>query len=446
MPTMKSGSFPPRQPRQQRRSARLQSAPAQANYTPATPSEGNVQSTTPQAAAVAVQRVLNGTALGDVEADARLSQQLRYFENINLVHLKRHSSALRKVVLDILCIQRYVSTTGRFHLLHESHHATSESRDVTSVDFFSLFSPTICGDAADHPDTCTMLGELFVDLYTLSTPTATTQSNSNATRGVPGPLPPPATEAFPRHERTASTSGEEITPRPSSQVATAQVDSANRPSLPPTHGPHSVVPVHSTPTVTGDPSGADLNNNAGTADRAENTVLDKDGNNVWHMAPDDVLETMTLHSWFPSKPRSRDDAFRTSVLAVDIDDFRKLTYTQVVFVYRGLIQTAYRRALQLSKLTDKSAGTKKKEVFSFLPFTPPWFCANIDCRISRQSIYDPPLRFDETIIPKMREFRSRAAPSIFRLQGLVATYFTKEPAFAASTINYFRLVMVSKST
>lgn len=136
------------------------------------------------------------------------------------------------------------------------------------------------------------------------------------------------------------------------------------------------------------------------------------------------LKKITPASLFPSSPRQNDQTLKTSVLEVYIDRFCTLTYDQVVFIYRGLIRTAYRRALQLLFLSNGNRnGRKKKIVFSFRPFTPPWFTGIIDCKIKDESIYDPPLRFNEPVLPTNREFRSRSTPSIFKLQGPLDAFY-----------------------
>lgn len=121
-----------------------------------------------QAADLAIRRVLSGTHLPSVDADKRLSQQLRYVENINIPELKSHSTALRKFFLDILRLQREVPTRGRFHLLYESQQPTSSSHEVVKMEFHSLFSTTICGETEDHRDTTRLLGELLLDFNCLS--------------------------------------------------------------------------------------------------------------------------------------------------------------------------------------------------------------------------------------------------------------------------------------
>lgn len=137
-----------------------------------------------QAATVAVQRVLNSTRLGSADAEARFSQQLRYRENIYLIYLKPHSSSLSKIFLDILRIKRDVPAAGRFHLLYESQHSLSPSGDVTSIDFFSLFSQTICGDTAEHRETARELGQLPVDFNSFS------PQNASASTAAPAEAPP----------------------------------------------------------------------------------------------------------------------------------------------------------------------------------------------------------------------------------------------------------------
>lgn len=114
----------------------------------------------------------------------------------------------------------------------------------------------------------------------------------------------------------------------------------------------------------GDHSEDDTDNDALTGYTGDKSKVDKDGKKVWQISPDGDVEKITLPSWFPSAPRVADQAFKISILTVDVDAFYQLTYEQVVFLYRGLIRTAYIRAVQLSRFKVRALSNKKKAVFS----------------------------------------------------------------------------------
>lgn len=155
--------------------------------------------------------------------------------------------------------------------------------------------------------------------------------------------------------------------------------------------------------------------------------------NEWFIVPQEILDGMELPSWFPSKNPTVTEHFTNRSITVHIDKFRMLTYDQRCIVYLGLIRSAHKKSLQVSSLRS---NPHFKMVFSFKPFTPPWFLATINCLVNNRPVFSPLLTFDHPAIPQKKQFRSRSYTVVGNLQGVIAAFYSKEPRFAAATIDY----------
>lgn len=346
-----------------------------------------------------VHKALNGKTLPVPHSITRLNQQLRYIENMNVPDLNHHTTKLRKIFVDLLHLQVDLPAHTRFHLLLESEQRTNSPGKVTNVDLFSLFSTTISTETTARRDSICLLGELLVDFKLLC------ESEGSA----PPTNPSPAHTVNNAHNGSSSHSNQTI--------------------------PGTVSPLPNT-VETAAPSQGDSTSHDECDDDCE------DYNNEWFVAPDEVMAKMQLPPWFPAAKMPESEQFNSSTITVDIDRFQHLTYDQAVFVYRGFIRTAHKNSL-LEKHKNIYEGNRHyKTVFSFTPFTPPWYVRNIDCRVSGTSVFVPPLQFDEPCIPRKRQFRSRSSPIVVKLQGLIAAFYQKEREFSVATIDY----LVSKCT
>lgn len=110
-----------------------------------------------------------------------------------------------------------------------------------------------------------------------------------------------------------------------------------------------------------------------------------------------------------------------------------LTYDQCCFVYCGLIRTGHKKSLKVSILRSNPSFNT---VFSFKPFTTPCFVASMVFLVKKISFFSPALKFDDPAIPQKKQFRSCSYTAVGKLQGVIAAFYTKEPHFAAATIDY----------
>lgn len=145
---------------------------------------------------------------------------------------------------------------------------------------------------------------------------------------------------------------------------------------------------------------------------------------------------MVLPSWFPSPPQEYSNSFKSKCMTADIDDFYHLDYDQSVFVYRGLIRTAHRRSLTDDRREIHRSSPYFRTSFSFIPFTPPWFCGRIMCRYKSKPVLQTELVMDDACIPRMKHFRTKTELVVRKLQGCIAAFYNKEPAFSRDVVDY----------
>lgn len=115
---------------------------------------------------------------------------------------------------------------------------------------------------------------------------------------------------------------------------------------------------------------------------------------------------------------------------------RQISYAhfdQCTLIYLGLIRSAHKKSLKVPTLRS---NLKFKTVFSFKPFTPPWFVANMGCLVNNRSFFCPLLKFYDPPIAQKKQFRIRSYKIVGKLQSVIAAFYCKEPQFAASTIDY----------
>lgn len=136
---------------------------------------------------------------------------------------------------------------------------------------------------------------------------------------------------------------------------------------------------------------------------------------------------MVLLFWFPSPHKQVSEQFTSGVLTVEIDRYKDLTHEYASFLYRALIRSAHKQSLLLRQKGAYSNDPNFKSVFSFTPFTPPWFVRQIYCRFSNKSVYKEQIQFEEYCIPRMKTVRSRAKHVLTQLQGIIAAFASKEP-------------------
>lgn len=77
-----------------------------------------------------------------------------------------------------------------------------------------------------------------------------------------------------------------------------------------------------------------------------------------------------------------------------------------------------------------------RTVFSFKSFTPPWFSSQMDCRLQGQSVFHSPLIMEDACLPRKKHIRSRSSPTVRMLQGLIASFHSREPLFSRTVINH----------
>lgn len=118
-------------------------------------------------------------------------------------------------------------------------------------------------------------------------------------------------------------------------------------------------------------------------------------------------ELMVFPPWFPAPKKQETHDFRQSILAVDIDAFQTLSYDNAVFVYRGFIRTAHRKALKQPFRDQYISNRHFTSNFSFPQFTPPWMAANIDCKVNNSSLFRPLLQLDFNCLPRKKAFQKQ---------------------------------------
>lgn len=439
MPPSRSGNLPPRHPTRATRSSsqrrrgsprtpgaaaqthdvptvsapQRQSATAPASSSDARQPENStpaaVRRTPSQSATVAVHKAMQGSPFMLPQAKARLSQQLRYIENHNVTALKSHTSALRKLFVDTLQLQMKLPPNYRFHILFESESSSDTTTDLSQVDLFTLFSPTISNDTPARREINCLLGELLTD----SKLQCYSEVSDNLTPPVPDQTPP-------------------TPPRTPSTPATAQATTANHPQVGPSQSeqPHTPATQRTVCPTAG-------SQQPQVAQQLNATVQDPlPGERA--MAPDRVMAKMTLPSWFPSMPTA--ETQKTTPIVEDIDKFCQLTYVQTLYIYHSLIYTAYKKALSDSKRDDFDSFQGPgnfSHYYCFDHYTPPWFSESIICQINGKPMFDSPLHFAGVTIPQKKQMRSKTTSSVAMIQGVIAAFYSREPAFAKATVDYF---------
>lgn len=89
--------------------------------------------------------------------------------------LRPHTTAPRKIFLDILHIEKKLAQSDRFHLLFELEHP-SNSSNMTTIDQFTLFSKTVSNESAPRREGTLLLGELLVDFNIMCNKESSTPS------------------------------------------------------------------------------------------------------------------------------------------------------------------------------------------------------------------------------------------------------------------------------
>lgn len=156
-----------------------------------------------------------------------------------------------------------------------------------------------------------------------------------------------------------------------------------------------------------------------------------------YCAVEHVMGWMVFQSWFPSPTRPTSQAFSASVLHVDIDGFRHLSYDDAWTVYRKLLRTAQKKSLQDENKQRYPSNSNVRSQLSFDTLTPPWFCGKINCHVTNVSLFDPYLEFDVNSLLRKRNLRRKTPICIAKLHGLITSFYQKEPDFTTAVINHF---------
>lgn len=298
------------------------------------------------------------------------------------------------------------------------------SGDITSIDFFSLFATTICAETPDHRETTCLLGELLVEFKDITDSVPSSRNQPSAPPHSPTQQASSSSTRRADHHSPHDQHPERMNPQRAPTARPSATEHTLSDSLPPTASeqPHRAVPPvpNTTPTENSphrsrtEDSEDDRDDSPGREDGAIAMIVDiKSNRRVWHVVPDSILNSTVLPSWFPSSPFSTTLYFRSSILHVEIDRFRHLNWEKAAFVYSGLIRTSFKKAVQLYR--SRNNRPKSLQVFSFQPFTPPWFSGLLRCTVHGNSVYDDPIRIEETTIPRKRDFRSRSSSTVTML-------------------------------
>lgn len=363
----------------------------------------------------ALHRLIENSSSNIPHFASRVAAQLTYIENSRVSRLRDHTAALKRIFHELLQLQLKLPDTGRFHLLFESQNGsvTTSAARVTSVDLFSIFSPTVSTETHERRDNICTMGEVLVDFKKIC----------DAER----PLPPPTTTSAPLEPSTTRSAAHGVSP------TTVQSDAASAGQLNATTG------------VTAQPSPSTSQDRPQQANGEDDGEIDIDGDDSslqqkWFTVPQTVLDRMLLPDWFPSPSRNVSSSFTQSTLTVDIDDFLTLNLKDALFVYRGLLRSAHKKSLLPSEKVKYDGNRHFKRCFSYIPFTPPWFVAHMDCRVRGKSLFPDPLTFDCPNMPRVKDVRS--AQVLQKLQGIIAAFHSRDHAFAGATIDY----LVAKCT
>lgn len=328
-----------------------------------------------------IQKLLTEKQLYIPHLAPRVTAQLNYLEHNRVSQLRDHTAAVKTIYNDLLQLQLKLSDTARFHLFFESEHSavTTGTSRVTSVDLFSIFSPTVSTESHSRRDNICTIREVLVDFKHLCDADRTTPVHSRS--------------SDPAQPYIAQATQHPSTPRTDSDTPAVGKTSNTQPPN----------PCSETPSQ--DPPQEKRDDDYGAK------VLDEVGDfyEEWYLPPQSILDQMTLPDWFPTPKQILTPAFTDNVVTIDIDRFQHITLKHTWFVYRTLLRTAHKKSL-LPSQREKYEGNKHfKRCFSFIPFGPPWFRAQFNCRIDGKSIRDEHLRFDSTIksatIPQIRDIR-----------------------------------------
>lgn len=149
--------------------------------------------TTPQRprCVTAIRRVLGGKQLGVPDADVRLSQQLKYIENVNVPPLASLTTEFIKLFMQVLNLQVKLPQSVRLHLLMESDLPPSSSNSIESMDLYNLFSPTICTDSNPRADSISAFGTVLAQFKLYC-------ANDSKHHSMPLPMTEPTTRQLPQ--------------------------------------------------------------------------------------------------------------------------------------------------------------------------------------------------------------------------------------------------------
>lgn len=299
-------------------------------------------------------------------------------------------------------MQMKLASKARFHLLLELEDNTSATSPLTTVDLLALFSPTVSVETSGHRQTLQLLAELLIDFKLLASHPFPTVSTA---------LPHALHTAQPSVAREPSTSDPSLPSQSQSPLLASTV----------TPTPHGTVAEGATlrPSTTDDPHNKEDDINAS-----------------WYIAPKDVMQKMTLPPWFPSSAQRSMQTFKNATLRVDVDKFSFLSYDQALFVYRALIRTAHKKALEAKKDGTSATIRTLKRQLCFTRYTPPWFAGNLDCRREGNPMFSPPLKFKHPSLPLMKDLRSKSFVAVGMMQGVIAAFYSKEPDFSSAVIDF----------
>lgn len=387
MPPASNARPPPLPRRSQRTRKALPSSPAL--------DDPRTEQHSSQAAFV---RALQGRTLNIPHAMTRFSQQLKYIENLTAPGLREHIPSLRKLFLSMLTLQVKLPSSFRFHFLLESEHPKEDSSEFTNIDLFSIFSSTVLTETSDRRKSVSILGELLVDFKMMC--------NAEGSSTVPAPGQR-ATQAVNDNERDSS--------RPAPISNNNDIDC--------THNHDD-----GNPSVT--PQSEQENAQSGSDD-------DTPESTAKHYVPtESIINQVKLPHWFPDPMKEENEYFTDSVLTVDIDCLHKRTYDQAVFVYGSLIRAGHNLSLQNKNKAKYEDHEHFKSVFSFIPFKAPWFVGHIDFHLKGKPVFDLPLTFSKPFLPTKRENRRKSPQVIVQLQGLISSFYKRDPLFAVKPLDF----------
>lgn len=107
--------------------------------------------------------------------------------------------------------------------------------------------------------------------------------------------------------------------------------------------------------------------------------------------------------------------FVKAIFTVNIAKFHTLSHQQADYIYGGLFRSAFKKFTALRREGHFKGNANVKNVFTVVPFSPPWFVGKMNCTVDGQPVYSTPISMKKTSIPDKKQKISTAPRTIVKI-------------------------------